>query len=41
MKMMKSSMEETKIPGLYTWQQKLGLYTQFLSFKTLVDIYNK
>ena len=32
MKMMKSSVEETKIPGLYTWQQKMGLFTQFISF---------
>ena len=32
MKMMKSSLEETKIPGLYTWQQKMGLFTQFISF---------
>ena len=32
MNMMKSSMEETKIPGLYDWKQKIGLFAQFISF---------
>ena len=32
MKMMKSSFEETNIPGLYDWKQKIGFFVQFMSF---------
>ena len=30
--MMKSSFEETNIPGLYDWKQKIGFFVQFMSF---------
>lgn len=36
MEMIKSSLEETKIPGLFDWKQKLGLFLQFIAFVVLI-----
>lgn len=36
---MKSSVEETKIPGLFDWKQKLGLFVQFIAFIALMILF--